>query len=148
MSAHQRFTVDTTQSHEAIDITDRVIEALAGARGGLALIHTEHTTVALVIGPADEGMLNDYVRVGRHWLDDLGPFEHIENDNPNGEGHLLSSFGGTRLLLPVDDDGLRLGTWQRILLLEYDGPRPRNIDVELYFGSLPSPSGPATPPSR
>lgn len=134
MSAYRRIAVATTTSTEAIDITDAVMEAVGNTSGGLALIHSEHTTVALVIGPSDEGMLNDYVRVGQRWLADCGPFEHIENDNPNGEAHLLSSFGGTRLLLPVDAGGLRLGTWQRILLLEYDGPRTRNVDIDVYFG--------------
>lgn len=134
MSAATRIAIDTKAPHEAIDITAQVVAALDGAAPGLALVHTQHTTIALVIGPADDGMLEDFVRVGKRLLAGSGPFVHLEHDNANGEAHVMSALGGTRLLLPVDADGLRLGTWQRILLLEFDGPRTRNVDVDLYLG--------------
>jgi secondary thiamine-phosphate synthase enzyme len=41
--------------------------------------------------------------------------------------HILSSLIGTSLSVPVDDGELLLGTWQRIVLLEFDGPRKRQI---------------------
>lgn len=139
MSDTIRIAVDTTASREAIDITDQVVAAVAGkAAGGLALVHTRHTTIALVIGPADDAMLEDFVRVGERWLAQSGPFVHVEHDLANGEAHVMSAFGGTRLLFPVDAEGLRLGTWQRILLLEFDGPRTRNVDVDLYLGESSS----------
>lgn len=138
MSGTVRIPVETSTSHEAIDITDLVTAAVDGSSGGLALVHTQHTTIALVIGPADDGMLEDFVRVGERWLADSGPFVHVEHDLANGPAHVMSAFGGTRLLLPVDADGLRLGTWQRILLLEFDGPRTRNVDVDLYLGGSAS----------
>lgn len=134
MSATTRISVETTASHEAIDITDEVVAAVDGDAGGLALVHTQHTTIALILGPADDGMLEDFVRVGERWLDDAGPFVHVEHDLANGPAHVMSAFGGTRLLLPVDADGLRLGTWQRILLLEFDGPRTRNVDIDVFLG--------------
>jgi secondary thiamine-phosphate synthase enzyme len=137
MSSTIRIPVQTSASREAIDITDQVVAAVEPGTGGLALVHTQHTTIALVLGPADEGMLEDFVRVGERWLAESGPFAHLEHDNANGEAHVMSAFGGTRLLLPVDADGLRLGTWQRILLLEFDGPRTRNVDIDLYSGLGP-----------
>lgn len=140
MSGSVRIAIETTGSHEAVDITDQVVAAVGGNAGGLAMVHTQHTTIALVIGPADEGMLEDFVRVGQKWLADAGPFVHVEHDLANGEAHVMSAFGGTRLLLPVDADGLRLGTWQRILLLEFDGPRTRNVDVDVYFGGGTAPA--------
>lgn len=135
MSGSINISVETSQPHQAIDITDQVIEAVEGDAGGLALVHTQHTTIALVIGPSDEGMLEDFVRVGERWLTASGPFVHLEHDKANGEAHVMSAFGGTRLLLAIDADGLRLGTWQRILLLEFDGPRTRTVEIETYFGS-------------
>jgi len=136
MSETITITVETTASHEAIDITDEIVAAVGSGVRGLALVHTQHTTIALVIGPSDEGMLEDFVRVGERLLAESGPFVHLEHDNANGEAHVMSAIGGTRLLLPVDADGLRLGTWQRILLLEFDGPRSRKVDIDVYGGGL------------
>jgi secondary thiamine-phosphate synthase enzyme len=43
--------------------------------------------------------------------------------------HLLSSLIGPGVCVPVADAKLQLGTWQRIILVEFDGPRERSISV-------------------
>ena len=55
------------------------------------------------------------------------PFKHHRNDNPNAAAHIISSFAGTQLVLPVVDGELVLGTWQRLILIELDGPKTRTI---------------------
>ena len=47
----------------------------------------------------------------------------------NSDAHLAVALVGTSVLLPVTDNGLRLGRWQRIFLLEWDGPRARRLHV-------------------
>lgn len=121
--------INTTSPVEALDITDLLPAPTAGDEDGFAVVMIRHTSAALVLGPADEGMLLDYVKLGESWFAEHRPFKHIENNNPNGEAHLLSSFIGTSLLVPLREGKLDLGKWQRVLLLEFDGPAARTVEV-------------------
>lgn len=125
-------TLATTRRYEVIDITDELIARVPPDADGVALVYLKHTTAALAMGPTDEGMIRDFERVAERWLAGLGPFEHNENNNPNGEAHILSTFGGTQLLIPIDGGKLDLGKWQRVLLLELDGPQRRTVGVRVY----------------
>jgi secondary thiamine-phosphate synthase enzyme len=131
-------TIETGRRYEVVDITDELRQRIPADADGLALVYLKHTTAALVLGPDDEGMRRDFERVAERWLSGLGPFEHVENDNPNGEAHVLSAFGGVQLTLPVDMGKLDLGTWQRVLLLEMDGPQRRTVRIRLYRFSAAS----------
>jgi secondary thiamine-phosphate synthase enzyme len=48
--------------------------------------------------------------------------------------HILSSLIGTALTLPVDGGSLVLGTWQRVVLIELDGPRQRELILHFVKG--------------
>lgn len=119
-----------TRAHlDALDVTDVVSEALTGLDDGLALISTPHTTVGLVLGPGDDAMLRDYIQLAKRWPAVHGPFEHFDENNPNAEAHILSSFAGTHLMLHYANGSLSLGKYQRIVFLEFDGPRRRKLFV-------------------
>jgi secondary thiamine-phosphate synthase enzyme len=116
-------------SREAIDVTGQVAEVVTSWPDLVALVSIDHTSAAIVLAPSDDGMLADFARVAERWLAALRPFEHLEANNPNGEAHVLSAFAGTRLLVEVAGGSLRLGRWQRILLLEFDGPQERTVRI-------------------
>ena len=122
-----RFALSTKRPFEAVDVT-----ALFTSRewpDGLLLVSVEHTTAAVFLGESGAEMFEDYERVASRLLADHGPWQH-ETWNPgNAQSHVLSSFIGTQLLLPVTDGRLDLGTWQRVIFLELDGPRQRRIAV-------------------
>lgn len=125
-----------TRAHlDAFDITDLVTEALAGSGKGVALISTPHTTVGLVLGPGDDAMLRDYIQLAKRWPSGHGPFEHFDENNPNSEAHLLSSFAGASVLLHHSEEGPSLGKYQRVIFLEFDGPRTRRVVVRLLGGA-------------
>jgi secondary thiamine-phosphate synthase enzyme len=122
-----RLEVVTARPRQAIDVT----HLFTSRRwpDGVLLLSAEHTTAALFLGESGSEMFADYERVAGRLVERLGPFEH-ESWNPgNAEAHVLSSFIGTQLLLPVEGGRLSLGTWQRVILLELDGPRRRSIAV-------------------
>lgn len=127
--ARASFEVATTGPFDVVDITQRVSDLVPPGLDGLAFVQLPHTTAGLMLGPNDDGILRDYVRVAQRWLASCGPFEHIENNNPNAEAHILSAFGGTRLLLTATAGRLDIGRFQRILLLEWDGPQRRTVQV-------------------
>lgn len=126
--------VATERAIQAVDLTDRLVEARWP--DGFLLLSVPHTTAALILGEADPEMLDDYERVARELFAPWEPFKHHRNDNPNAAAHLVSSLAGTQLLLPVQDGRLALGTYQRIVFLELDGPKARSIHVGSVAGRL------------
>jgi secondary thiamine-phosphate synthase enzyme len=121
------FELATSRPIQAIDVTH-----LFTARRwpeGVLLVSVEHTTAAIFLGESGHEMFADYERVVAGLVKPLGPFRH-ETWNPgNAQSHVLSSFIGTQLLLPISDGRLDVGTWQRVIFLELDGPRRRSLAV-------------------
>ena len=112
---------------EALDLTDQLTELPLA--DGFAWLTAPHTTGALLICEADPEMLADLERVAGELLAPFEPFRHHKNDNPNGAAHLMSSLFGSQLVLPIQDGRPLLGTYQRVLFLELDGPRDRRLQV-------------------
>ena len=130
----KRIEVVTEREVQALDVTDAV--TAQGWPDGWLVLSVPHTTAALILGENDPEMLEDYEKVAAALPAPFEPFKHHRNDNPNAAAHIISSFVGTQLLLPVEDGRIGLGTWQRIILMELDGPKTRT----LLCGSLGSPS--------
>ena len=122
-----RFALSTDRPTQAIDVTD-----LFTSRqwpDGLLLATVEHTTAAIFLGESGAEMFDDYERVASRLIEAYGPWQHERWNPGNAQSHVLSSFIGGQLLLPVTDGRLDLGTWQRVIFLELDGPRQRRIAV-------------------
>jgi secondary thiamine-phosphate synthase enzyme len=122
-----RFELHTRRTIEAIDVT----QLLASRRwpDGLLLATVEHTTAAMFLGESGAEMFADYERVAERLMADLGPWQHEVWNPGNARSHVLSSFIGGQLLLPISNGRLDVGTWQRVIFLELDGPRQRHIAV-------------------
>ena len=121
----RKLQIDTERSVQALDVTD-LVTAHAWPDGWLVL-SVPHTTAALIIGENDPEMLEDYEKVAVELPAPFEPFKHHRNDNPNAAAHVISSFAGTQLMLPVEDGEIVLGKWQRIIFIELDGPKTRTI---------------------
>ena len=122
-----RIELSTSRSVEAIDITH-----LVGSRrwpDGLLLLSVEHTTAAIFLGESGSEMFADYERVAANLIEGYGPWQHERWNPGNAQSHVLSSFIGGQLLVPISDGRLDVGTWQRVIFLELDGPRQRRIAV-------------------
>ncbi len=131
----RRMVVTTHQPIQFLDITDEVAELVraAGVREGVANVFSRHTTAAVCIQEAEPLLLDDL----REFLERSAPAEahyrhndfrvrtvHMHDDeSPNGHAHCLQLMLGTSESIPVADGELLLGQWQRIFLVELDGPR-------------------------
>jgi secondary thiamine-phosphate synthase enzyme len=128
----QTISVSTSKRLELIDITSQVASVVAASRlkEGLCTVFARHATAALVINEnADPGFRQDVVSL----LDRLipeGVWEHDKVDD-NGAAHLKATLLGPSQVVPVRDGKLLLGTWQGIALVELDGPRTREIIVDV-----------------
>jgi secondary thiamine-phosphate synthase enzyme len=121
--------VRTSGKREIVDITERVNRFLSksGSKEGACLLFVLHTTAALAIQEVGEGTEDDLLEV----LDKLIPrirFRH-GHDPAHAPDHMISSIVGPSLVLPTKGGELELGTWQRVLLVELNGPRERSIAV-------------------
>ena len=122
-----RFDLSTSRRTQAIDVT-----SLFTSRDwpeGLLLVSVEHTTAAIFLGESGSEMFEDYERVAAGLIEEYGPWQHEVWNPGNAQSHVLSSFIGGQLLLPISHGRLDVGTWQRVIFLELDGPRQRQIAV-------------------
>jgi secondary thiamine-phosphate synthase enzyme len=137
---HLRLRVDTSQPTEFVDITDRLRDAVAvsGVDTGLLNVMSAHTTTGVVVNEHEPRLLDDLhtllARLAprgvayRH--DDLARRPGITADEPrNGHAHCRALLLPTSVCLNVIDGGLALGRWQRVFLVELDGPRPRDVSA-------------------
>ncbi|PYM06015.1 MAG: hypothetical protein DMD82_09670 [Candidatus Rokuibacteriota bacterium] len=117
---------------EVIDVTREVAAAVAEARvaEGVCTVFVRHATAAIIINEnADPGFRADIVSaLGKLFPE--GVWEHDKVDD-NGAAHLKAAFLGPSETIPVRDHRLLLGTWQGIALVECDGPREREIVIDV-----------------
>lgn len=121
----ENIVVETSTDKDIVDITDLVQENIGNLKNGVIVLNVLHTTSAITTADLDPGTDQDL-------LDFLAaiipPVEWRHPHNPeHAPSHLLSSVIGTSVNIVVRGGILQLGQWQRIVLVELDGPRRRNI---------------------
>ena len=122
----------TRKTQEMVDITQQVAVMVRGANvaDGLCLVYVPHATAAVVINEnADPNVCQDILdAMGR--LVPEGTWRHDRVDN-NATAHIKATMLGPSETVPVRGGRLQLGTWQRLMLVEFDGPRDRTVIVEV-----------------
>jgi secondary thiamine-phosphate synthase enzyme len=124
--------IKTEKPVEAIDITRQVNEAVkeSGVVEGICLVYTLHTTTGIVINEGESGLIQDLIRR----LSSLAPpgdgYLHDSIDD-NAHAHLQAVLLGNCQTIPIEDGSLVMGTWQRVLFIELDGPRRRNVCLKV-----------------
>ena len=113
--------VDTSSKEEAIN--------KSGVKEGVAIVFLKHTTAALCINEAERGLMDDILKTFSTLVKE-NKYKHDEVDR-NATSHLRSILILPSLVLPVSGGSLQLGTWQRILMIEFDGPRRRELYVQV-----------------
>lgn len=118
-------TIATNEKRQVIDITDRIEAELRGS--GLVNMFVLHTTAAVMMAELDPGTDVDYLQALQALTPDAA-WRH-PHDPSHFPDHLWGSLIGPSLTVPYEDGKLVVGTWQRIVLIELDGPREREIAV-------------------
>jgi secondary thiamine-phosphate synthase enzyme len=122
-----RIDVRTTEREQMLDITGAVQErvAAAGIQSGVVHLWSMHTTCGITVNEgADPDVQRDIVATLRRLAPREGDYRHAEG---NSDSHLKTLFVGPGETLLVDRGRLVLGTWQRVFLAEWDGPRTRQV---------------------
>jgi secondary thiamine-phosphate synthase enzyme len=120
-------TVTTRQRETLQDITSQIREYVVtrGCRRGVLTLYSPHTTCGVTINEgADPDVARDVIQTLKHLVPLTGDYSHAEG---NSDAHVKTSLVGPSQQVLVDEGRLCLGTWQRIFLAEFDGPRSRNL---------------------
>ena len=127
----QRLAVNSRNKREVLDLTDRVEQQLAknGHASGICHLLVLHTTAALTTADLDPGTDLDMLDAFEAMMPKLR-YRHPHNP-AHVPDHILSALIGTSLSLPFEDQKLLLGTWQRVVLIELDGPRERELAISV-----------------
>ena len=138
----KRLRFETTQATEFVDITDSLREEVrrAGMRMGRLHLQSMHTTLGLAVNENEPLLLRDFQGLLERIAPEGAGYEHDDfarrmdvaaNEPINGHAHcrqlLLTGF--TTVL--VEDGELVLGQWQSVFAVELDGPRHRQLALQL-----------------
>ncbi len=123
--------VNTDRREQLVDITAEVRGNVESSQvtSGACVLWSMHTTAGLTVNEsADPDVAADI----EEWLAGAAPegagYRHREG---NADSHIKTSLVGPGLTLIVDDGRLQLGTWQGVFLCEFDGPRTRDVGVQV-----------------
>ena len=127
---------EQTQGHcDIIDITAKVQDQLERQkiRRGLATLFVSGSTASLTTIEYESGVLKDLQELLEKLIPSNRKYHHDDRwGDDNGFSHLRASLLGPSLQVPIDDGKLMLGTWQQIVLLDFDNrPRTREIVVQI-----------------
>ncbi len=119
---------------DVVDVTNEVTRWLSEVKAGNGILvaYTPHTTAALAINEGEKGLLEDILEFLRELTKPERMWKHNMIDD-NAHAHLGNIVIGGDRVIPVSNGKLALGTWQRLLLVEMDGPRVRRIHM-VYVG--------------
>lgn len=115
----------TNNKRQVIDITDEVEKKLSG--DGIVSVFVKHTTAAITTADLDPGTDKDFLDAilamtpNKKWSHPHNP-EHFPD-------HMWHSIIGPQVTVPFKNGKLKMGTWQRVVLLEFDGPRKRIVEL-------------------
>ena len=123
---------------DIIDITGEITRAVAqsGLANGIVTVFVPGSTGGITTIEYEPGLLKDLPEM----LEKIAPvnarYHHDDTwHDGNGYAHLRSTIIGTSLVVPVINGQLQLGTWQQIILLDFDN-KPRTRRVILQFTGI------------
>jgi secondary thiamine-phosphate synthase enzyme len=135
MIATHRLRISTRGQGDARDITDQVTGAVAasGARAGVAALFVVGSTAGITTIEFEPGAIADLNGMFERLAPRAGEYRHhLRWGDDNGSSHVRAALLGPSLTVPFVDGALTLGTWQQIMLLEFDtGPRTREVVVQI-----------------
>ena len=131
-SYNETLKVKTKSNVEIVNITQQVNSAVKKSeiKDGSITVFTPHTTTAITVNENESGLVKDLADTILDIVPKGKGYRHDGLDG-NAHSHILASIIGCSVTLPIINGRTALGTWQSILLIELDGPRNRNIVVQV-----------------
>jgi secondary thiamine-phosphate synthase enzyme len=138
---HHNLQLTTGDGIAVHDVTPQILSDLtdSGIRNGFGTVTSRHTTTALTINENEQRLLEDVksfltklIPPGEHYLHNDIHLRDCPSDEPeNAHSHLAAMLLGSSEVIPVNEGRPILGQYQSIMLVELDGPRERNVAVQI-----------------
>lgn len=125
----------TSGDAQMVDLTAQTAEAVAssGLKAGIVTLFVPGSTAALTTIEYESGALRDFKRL----FDEIAPADrdyahNLRWGDDNGYSHVRAALLGPSLTIPFADGRLLLGTWQQIILVDFDNrPRSRTVIAQV-----------------
>lgn len=132
-AVHHIYT-DTTGKTDIIDLTPQINEGLrkSAILSGAATLFVPGSTAGLTTIEYESGVIHDLKKAVERMAPEDLYYEHNERwGDGNGYAHVRAALIGPSLHIPIVEGHLTLGTWQQIVLLDFDNrPRTRHIIMQ------------------
>ena len=127
--------VDTSGA-EVVDVTDEVAAFVRDRGGdGLLSVFVPHATAGIALMETGSGSEQDLVAVLQRLLPRDDRYLHRHGSRGHGADHLLPALVSPSITIPVAGGRMRLGTWQRVVLVDLNGDNPsRTVRLGLLRG--------------
>jgi len=136
--ASTTFIIRTNERVELTSITREVAAFVEQTpiRDGIVYISSLHTTAGLTLNEVQGALLSDMTNLFEQIIPSAVYYKHNDPllsdcDRRNADAHLRAVVVGHSLSIPIIDGKLKLGTWQNILLTEFDGPNNRKVHIQV-----------------
>jgi len=131
-------TLESSARTEVSDVTSLVKAAIGpfGVSTGLALVNTLHTTCGLFVNEFQSALVEDLQSLMGRLVPDRGGYRHDDPrisdcERGNARAHLRAALFGRTIALGVSHGDLTLGQFQSVIFAELDGPRRREISIQV-----------------
>ncbi len=132
---NEKFLINTRGFTDIIDITQKVKSVVYNhnVKNGTIVVAIAGSTASITTIEYEPGLLKDLPAI----LDEIAPqnkdYHHDDTwHDGNGYAHIRASLLGSSATIPLIDGAMVLGTWQQIVLIDFDNkPRARNVYVQI-----------------
>ena len=135
MISSVRLQLSTSGQGDAHDITTKAAEVLkeSGLKSGVMTVFVTGSTAAVTTIEFEPGAVSDFNRLFEQLAPRRGEYRHhLRWGDDNGSSHVRAALLGPSVTVPFTDLALELGTWQQIMLLEFDTrAREREVVVQI-----------------
>jgi len=135
MVVTKKIALRTKGEGDLMDITPQVREGVlaSGIKSGTVAIFIAGSTAAITTIEFESGLLSDFRNMWERTVPKNIPYEHDRRwGDGNGFSHVRASLLGPSLVVPFADRALALGTWQQIVIVDFDN-RPRSREIVLQI---------------
>jgi secondary thiamine-phosphate synthase enzyme len=132
---NEKISLNTKGNPDLIDITGQVVRLLEAAKlqRGSVTVFVVGSTAAITTFEYEPGLVRDVRDLFERLIPAKAHYQHDETwGDANGFSHLRAALQGPSLVVPFENGKLCLGTWQQVVLAEFDHrPRKREIIVQV-----------------
>jgi secondary thiamine-phosphate synthase enzyme len=128
----------TVERLQLINISERIAAVVRDSQISNGTVHIQslHTTTAIFLNEWQDALLDDMKSCLSNLVARQADWRHNDErysdcERKNADSHLRGMLLGQQMCVQVRDGSVLLGTWQTIILAEFDGPRSRSVAIQV-----------------